>query len=215
MNRSLIRIILTGICNYAFCADGKPKGARLASYLPFALVVALLTVAAGCTMAPLPNFHRVSDSVYRGGRPTEEGIKVLSRMGIKTIVDLESGFFVKETDDVMREEDWARQAGIKFIKIPMHPFFAPDEAQVSSAYEALSNKDNQPVFVHCVRGSDRTGTVIASYRIFSEGWTFEKSFSEMKELGHRDIILFWWRDVIAKIFSRGKSKVEAAPRKTE
>ena len=36
----------------------------------------------------VPNFHQVSDKIYRGAQPMSEGFQALAKMGIKTIVDL-------------------------------------------------------------------------------------------------------------------------------
>jgi protein tyrosine/serine phosphatase len=35
------------------------------------------------------------------------------------------------------------------------------------------------VFVHCRRGADRTGVVVAVYRVCVEGWTKEDAIAEM------------------------------------
>jgi protein tyrosine/serine phosphatase len=37
----------------------------------------------------------------------------------------------------------------------------------------------QPVFVHCLRGSDRTGMAVAVYRMSAEGWSREEAIDEM------------------------------------
>ena len=37
----------------------------------------------------------------------------------------------------------------------------------------------QPVLVHCEHGSDRTGTMVAIYRIAFEGWTKAQATDEM------------------------------------
>jgi tyrosine-protein phosphatase SIW14 len=42
-------------------------------------------------------------------------------------------------------------------------------------------KSEKPVLIHCVYGSDRTGTVVAAYRIIFENWSKEKAIQEMLE----------------------------------
>jgi len=38
----------------------------------------------------LPNFHKVSDDLYRGAQPTTEGMKQLDKLGVKTVINLRS-----------------------------------------------------------------------------------------------------------------------------
>ena len=43
--------------------------------------------------------------------------------------------------------------------------------------------NRQPVFVHCMHGSDRTVTMIAAYSIVVQGWSKEAAIAEMCEGG--------------------------------
>jgi protein tyrosine/serine phosphatase len=49
----------------------------------------------------------------------------------------------------------------------------------------VTDPARQPVFVHCRRGSDRTGTAVAVYRICVEGWSREAAIDEMVNGGFR------------------------------
>lgn len=44
----------------------------------------------------------------------------------------------------------------------------------------LNDSMNGPVFVHCERGADRTGTVIAAYRISQDPWENKRALREAK-----------------------------------
>ena len=44
------------------------------------------------------------------------------------------------------------------------------------------------MFIHCKRGSDRTGTVVACYRISKEGWTDERAITEARQYGMSRIL---------------------------
>jgi len=157
------------------------------------------------------NFHKVNENIYRGGRPTEEGIKELKKLGIKSILNLEKGFFNNTPKYVKREERLAKEAGIIFLNIPMHPLFSPKEADIEEAIKKLTDPSLYPIYVHCERGSDRTGIVIAAYRIKIEGWSYQKAYEEMKKFGHRKRILFWWKNVLKRMsweYEKGLKKVK-------
>lgn len=126
----------------------------------------------------LPNFHRVNDNVYRGAQPKKAGLKLLAGLGIKTILNLRD-------DDAMaeRERAEARAAGLQYFNLPLGRTGRPKDEQVERALAILNSADNQPVFVHCKLGADRTGTIIAVYRISHDGWTSERAKAEAKRYG--------------------------------
>jgi len=173
---------------------------RIRTSLLFIIIFNIAIIACGGTDS-IRNFHQVNPWLYRGGAPESAGVEKLADMGVKTIVDLEGGWFKKETSEIKEERQWAEKAGIKFFAIPMHPFFSPKIKDVEKALSIITDPDNRPVFVHCERGSDRTGIVIAAYRIQIEKWTVPQAYKEMKKYGHRHWILFWWESRLYKIDS--------------
>ena len=74
---------------------------------------------------------------------------------------------------------------------PAHPGPVSEQrvsSEIEEILEIISNPENQPVFIHCKRGCDRTGTVSAAYRIKFDGWTAEEARREAKERG-----IGWWQ----------------------
>ena len=131
----------------------------------------------------LPNLFKVSTNLYRGGQPTEAGIKQLAEMGIKTVINLRDDDGRERTEQI-----WVRAAGLNFINIALSNIFGPKDAKIDEILKQIDLADNQPVFVHCKRGSDRTGTVIPVYRITHDGWTGDQATIEAKKFG-----LGWWQ----------------------
>lgn len=129
--------------------------------------------------AGLPNLKIVNDQVLRGGQPTDDGFKKLADRGVKTVVDLR---WINE-HSISHEKEIVETAGMRFISIPMHGLSAPTQEQVSKALSVLEDSDSWPVFVHCRRGSDRTGTVLACYRIAHDHWQNQKALDEAKSFG--------------------------------
>ena len=48
----------------------------------------------------------------------------------------------------------------------------------------VTDKNRQPVFVHCLHGADRTGTMCAAYRVVVDGWTKQQAIDEMTKGGY-------------------------------
>ncbi len=144
----------------------------------------------------LPNFFKISDGLYRGGEPTPEGIRRLAEIGIRTIVNL------RDTQSaVRREEGIARTHGLRFVNLRLSNWFAATDDEIHRIVDFLRDPENQPVFVHCKRGADRTGTVIAIYRMLVDGWSDREANREAKRHG-----IGWWqvwmRDHIKSYYRR-------------
>ena len=61
--------------------------------------------------------------------------------------------------------------------------------------ELIAAPENGRVLVHCKDGVDRTGTIVAIYRMTHEGWTSNKALAEANANGMRRT-QFWMRDYV-------------------
>ena len=121
------------------------------------------------------NFQQVSDHLYRGAQPTSDGFKSLSKLGVKTIVDLrESGSRARE------EQKLVESLGMRYVNVPLAGFSAPTEDEVLKVQALFEDGSPGPVFVHCRRGADRTGTMVAIYRINHDHWSNDQALKEAK-----------------------------------
>jgi tyrosine-protein phosphatase SIW14 len=101
-------------------------------------------------------------------------------MGVKTVVDLR-----REPNLIQEEGSRAEAAGLVYYSFPMLGEGTPTDEEMSKILAALDDKANWPVFVHCKRGADRTGTVIACYRIAHDRWQPEQALTEATQFGMR------------------------------
>jgi len=127
----------------------------------------------------LPNFQKVDDHVYRGAQPTDSGFKDLAHLGIKTIVDLRD---IGEHSQA-NEEKIVTGLGMRYVSIPMHGLSTPKGDKVAAVQALFNDTTSGPVFVHCKRGADRTGMVVAVYRISHDQWDNKKALTEAKSYG--------------------------------
>jgi tyrosine-protein phosphatase SIW14 len=147
----------------------------------FILTCALaIPIFAGSSTPGIENFHQVDAHVFRGAEPSQEGFQYLASLGVKTVVDL------RESDARSRkEEQEVTGAGMKYVNVPMTGLTPPTQAEMATILGILENEKEGAVFVHCKRGADRTGAVIASYRIEHDGWDNARALSEAKADGMR------------------------------
>lgn len=176
----------------------KNRRTMLATAIVLLLLNSLALAQTEQRYAELPNFHQVNAGLYRGGQPKPGGFKRLSALGIKTVINL------RDDDERARaEKQEAEAAGLRYFNIPMARMGRPSDAEVEQALAAINSSDNQPVFVHCKRGADRTGTIIAVYRIAHDGWASEKAKDEAKHYG----LGFWetgMKDYISDYYKKQK-----------
>lgn len=139
------------------------------------LPIALLSLGLPIFAASAPginNFDQVDAHVYRGGQPTLEGFQYLAKIGVKTIIDLREPGRRSEA-----EERTVTSAGMRYISVPMTGFTPPTEPEISKLLAVLEDSTG-PVFVHCRRGADRTGAVIAAYHIDHDKWENSRALKD-------------------------------------
>jgi protein tyrosine/serine phosphatase len=123
------------------------------------------------------NFGKINDSLYRGAQPDAIGIRNLARLGIKSIINL------RLTNDVWKAEAAEASAfGMIYTNVPLYGLSPPTHIQVATLLALIENLP-APVFVHCQYGCDRTGTIIACYRIRHGGWPNQAALEEARKYG--------------------------------
>jgi tyrosine-protein phosphatase SIW14 len=131
----------------------------------------------------LPNFGRVAENLYRGAQPTPEGFNTLRAMGVGIVVNFRENH--AETEKEKREVE---SLGIQYVGIPWSANDEPSNAQIVEFLDLVRAHPNTKIFVHCQRGADRTGVMIAAYRIAVEHKSVAEAVSEMRQY-HYD--WFW------------------------
>jgi tyrosine-protein phosphatase SIW14 len=156
------------------------------------LAVSALSVLAAAVLLPalgacgelalsegaIPRFQRVTEGLYRGGRPTPAGLAFLKQKGVKTVVDLRSGD---------GEKALVEKLGMKYVHLPISAWHRVPDETIQTFFQIVRDPANQPVFVHCQRGADRVGVMVGFYRIAFQGWDGEKAYREARAMG-----MSWW-----------------------
>ena len=134
--------------------------------------------------SPIPNFCVVTpDALWRGAKPAQDGAAWLIQRGVRTIVNLEllhddrrvfarakpasagryeAGYF--------RIADWEPNAVIAPARLDDHV----------ARFLAVVDSQPKPVYVHCRSGQNRTGVMVAAYRVIVEGLSRDAAIAEMR-----------------------------------
>jgi hypothetical protein len=126
----------------------------------------------------------VSPGIYRGGVPDKEGVAWLKTIGVRTVINLRH--FHGET-----EGERVRTAGMGYERIELASSDEPEPTQVDRFLTLIRDQSLRPVYVHCLHGVDRTGVMMAVYRMEVEGWSNADAVAEMESFGPHAI----WRDL--------------------
>lgn len=129
-------------------------------------------------LAGIPRAGKVSDVLYRGAQPSPEGLAELKKLGITIVVNLRGN-----RGPVASEQRQVESLGMHFIDIPIPGWSAPTHAQVAEFLSLFKADPTQKIFVHCYLGEDRSGVMVAAYRIAQQNWTADQAFAEMLSFG--------------------------------
>lgn len=118
-------------------------------------------------LAGMDNLYKVSDGLYRSEQPDNSDMKKLDSLGIRSVLNLRHYCNDrKETGDL----------NLNLHDIHVNTWTMSYEELVKSLqYIKTAEK---PLLVHCKHGSDRTGVVVAGYRIVFEKWSKEDAITE-------------------------------------
>ena len=128
-------------------------------------------------LAGVPNLHRVTALIYRSAQPDAEGFRNLAGFGVKTVISLR-----RSVDD----SPLAAGSGLQTLHIKITTRHIRDEngAKIVLALRALRDAQaNGPVLVHCTHGADRTGMIIALWRMLYQGWSRDDALNELQNGG--------------------------------
>lgn len=115
------------------------------------------------------NLYQISDSVYRSEQPGYDEMRTLEKYGIRTIINLRN---------YHSDNDEAKGTGLFLEWLPMNA--SEIEEKDILAVMKVIQRAKKPVLIHCLHGSDRTGCMIASYRIIFQNKDKEEAIQELK-----------------------------------
>lgn len=119
------------------------------------------------------NLHRVTTFLYRSEQPTNAGMAALERLGVKTVIDLRA--FHSDADE-------AAGTALALVDFDILTWWVTEDHVV--AFLRALRRAEGPVLVHCKHGADRTGLMLAMFRVVEQGWSKEAALAELREGGY-------------------------------
>jgi tyrosine-protein phosphatase SIW14 len=131
----------------------------------------------------IPDFAEVTPTLYRGAQPRKGGFAALAKMSIQIVVDLRGD----------RDGERKEVTSLSMQYVPMHwECSFPKDKTFAEFLTLIRKNPGKKIFVHCRVGDDRTGMMIAAYRMAFERWSAKQALEEMKKYGfsrvHRRLI---------------------------
>ncbi len=125
------------------------------------------------------NLYSVDDNLFRSDQPSKYGMKELEKIGIKTVLSVRN---------LRNDKAEVKGTNIKLSQYRINTW----TINYKEVVEALKiiKESPKPVLIHCKHGSDRTGCIVAAYRIAFQNWTKEEAINEFLGGGfgyHEDI----------------------------
>ena len=122
------------------------------------------------------NFYRVDELLFRSAQLDGNDAAKLHELGVKSIVNLRH--FSRGGDKrVFGDQFWLANKPLRSWEIK--------PAQIADVLRTIRERQKEgAVLVHCYHGADRTGLVVAMYRVIYQGWSLDAARSEMIEGGY-------------------------------
>lgn len=116
------------------------------------------------------NLYMINNDLYRSDQPSGKGMEYLDSIGIQVIIN-----FRHQQTDSKKATGYSNN----LIHYPINT----NRINANDIYQVLKLIRNspKPVLIHCKHGSDRTGAIIAAYRMVEQNWTTEKAIEELRQ----------------------------------
>lgn len=148
------------------------------------LACPMLQAAERVVMPGVENSYRISSDLYRSAQPEPEGFTAMQQLGVRAVLNLR---------EFHNDTRLARHTNLLLMAYPV----AAGELTAADIENclALIARAPKPVLVHCWHGSDRTGMVVAAYRIVFQNWSVEKAEEEFRDVrfGYHE---FWYGNLL-------------------
>jgi tyrosine-protein phosphatase SIW14 len=124
------------------------------------------------------NAGRITDVLLRGAQPLLKGFAQLRKSGVTTVVNLRD-----ERSEIARERRVVESLGLRYVSIPVRGWRAGGRAGRRIPEIIPHPRTANASLCTASFGDDRTGVMVAAYRISEQNWTAHQAVNEMYFFG--------------------------------
>ena len=179
------RLLFSSLCKtflaLCFAAAACPSHAQIvanASAQPSFARASFGAPAEKLKLAGVRNAGKISEMLFRGAQPSAQGLAELKKLGVTTIIDLRGNHGPVAWEPRKRNPSACVSSTSRVLG-----WSPPDNVQVAQFLRLVQQDPTQKIFIHCYYGQDRTGVMVAAYRIAQQNWTPDQAASEMNSFG--------------------------------
>ncbi|MDD4973261.1 MAG: tyrosine-protein phosphatase [Bacteriovorax sp.] len=169
----------------------------------------------------ITNFAKVNEGVYRGARLISiEEVQYLKSLNIKSVINLQGGDLDSDIgiiipwaepgerpENIAKEKATTLSLGLRFYHAPLNslePITNDEDRAIDEVLSFMHDQNNQPVFIHCEHGADRTGLLVALYRVKYEAVNPVIARAEWIKNGHNKLHQLFTGDLDLYYYSKVK-----------
>jgi protein tyrosine/serine phosphatase len=166
------------ICGCIFLLGAAQATAQTASVAPAG------SPAEHLTLDGIENFGRVGQALYRGAQPKPFALNELQNIGVTIVVD-----FRDEKNEIAEEKRNVEALGMQFVSLPWAASLGPVPDEIAAFLALVREHPDKKIFVHCKHGADRTGLMVALYRMTFDHWSASQAVEEMQTFHYHSFLL--------------------------
>ena len=137
---------------------------------------------------------QIAPGVYCGPAPdNDQEYEHLQQLGVRTVLDMRK---CRPLASSLEQEN-IHARGMLYRRIPVG-FLPTHTGSPEEVLRLMSDPCCQPIYVHCSLGRDRTGLMVALYRVRYLGWDPQHAYAAMEEHQYnpllRDLDRYFWQN---------------------
>ena len=142
----------------------------------------------------------VSEFILRGGEPRKFMDKLVEA-GVKENICLQAGFFDLTDFKIGELKEMCEERGIIYHEEKQSDVQHPDAEETLRVVALMKSAVLRKIwiYIHCLHGVDRTGWMVAAYRVIVEGVSVDDAIKEWDDAGRHKKAYFWWDDGFRKV----------------